>query len=132
MNFSLPRHLTDQRDRGFFVLERGDRLTYLTLMLRVEELKEAFRAENPDVIGRPDFRFDGSDLVAAADGTSRPAYDVKVLWSFAKTPDELRRQADERDLWVTQKTADYRRRESEQKALLEAVIQDIQDQVRRT
>jgi hypothetical protein len=132
VNFSLPLHLTDQRDRGFLVLPRGDLFSYLDLTHRVEELKEGFRGEQPDLILRPGFKFDGSDLVAAADGTGRPAYDVKVLWSCEKSPDALRRQSEERDRWVTDKETEYQRRESEQKALLEAVIRDIQDQMRRT
>jgi len=131
VTFTLPTHLTDQRDRGFIVLPRGDHLSYHDLMLRVEELKTVFRSEQPELVSRVGFRFDGSDLVAAADGTKRPAYDVKILWSCDKSPDELRRQSEERDRWVTQKQADYRQRETEQKALLEAVIQDIQERMRR-
>jgi hypothetical protein len=126
VHFSIPSELTDIRARGHLLLLRGDQFDYRQMMLKVEEIKDEFLVQHPETAGREGFRFEGSDLVLASDGTPRPAYDVKVLWSHPRSDDELARLEEERRQWVERREADYHRREKEQQSLLKEVLEDLE------
>lgn len=119
MRFYTPPELTDPFVQESLIIPHGEEKSIVELTSQIDTLSQRWLAENPG------WSFFRTALVACADGSQSPAYDVKILLRRPRTAEELAVQTSDRQAWVARHEMEYQRRSQTQRAILEEVLASL-------